>query len=290
MWITIAEDISQKTGDKFVIENRRSVGGGCINQGYTITDNNRTYFVKLNQASQVDMFAAESLGLEEMWSTKTIRVPQPICYGTADNSAYIVQEYLELGRSSGNNAWEEMGRKLAEMHKTTSDRGFGWERNNTIGSTPQINTWKSDWVEFFAEHRIGYQLKLAKRRGGQFSQGESLIKAIPELLANHHPQPSLVHGDLWSGNASVTAEGEPVIFDPATYYGDREVDLAMTELFGRFPASFYHGYNAVWPLDSGYELRKNLYNLYHIINHFNLFGGSYESQANRMISQLLSKV
>lgn len=290
MWTIIAEHISQETGEKFVIENRRSVGGGCINQGYTITDNDRTYFVKLNQASQVDMFAAEALGLQEMWSTKTIRVPQPICYGTADNSAYIVQEYLKLGRTGGNNAWEEMGRKLAEMHKTTSDLGFGWERNNTIGSTPQINTWTSDWVEFFAEHRIGYQLKLAKRRGGQFSQGESLIRTIPELLANHHPQPSLVHGDLWSGNASVTVEGEPVIFDPATYYGDREVDLAMTELFGRFPASFYHGYNAVWPLDSGYELRKNLYNLYHIINHFNLFGGSYESQANRTISQLLSQV
>jgi fructosamine-3-kinase len=296
MWTAISEHISEVTGEKFVIENRRSVGGGCINQGYAIGNSDRTYFVKLNQADQVDMFAAEALGLKEMWSTKTIRVPQPICYGTTNNSAYIVQEYLELGRSGGNNAWQEMGRKLAAMHlrSPTSLRsrgsGFGWERNNTIGSTPQINTWTSDWVEFFAEHRIGYQLKLAKRRGGQFSQGESLIKAIPKLLANHHPQPSLVHGDLWSGNASVTAAGEPVIFDPATYYGDREVDIAMTELFGRFPASFYHGYNEVWPLDSGYELRQTLYNLYHIINHFNLFGGSYESQANRMISQLLSKV
>ncbi|MBE9226103.1 fructosamine kinase family protein [Phormidium sp. LEGE 05292] len=290
MWTTIAEHISEVTGEKLVVENRRSVGGGCINQGYVIGDRNRTYFVKLNQASEIDMFAAEALGLKEMWSTETIRVPQPICYGTADNSAYIVQEYLELGRSGGNHAWSEMGRNLAAMHKATSNQGFGWERNNTIGSTPQINTWTSDWVEFFAEHRISYQLKLAKRRGGQFSQGESLIKAITKLLANHHPQPSLVHGDLWSGNASVTAAGEPVIFDPATYYGDREVDIAMTELFGRFPASFYQGYNAVWPLDSGYELRKTLYNLYHIINHFNLFGGSYESQANSMISQLLSKV
>jgi fructosamine-3-kinase len=290
MWTKIAERISEITGEKFVVENCRSVGGGCINQGYAISNSNRTYFVKLNEASQVDMFAAEALGLKQMWSTKTIRVPEPICYGTTDNSAYIVQEYLELGRGSGDNAWSEMGRNLAEMHKFSSNKGFGWERNNTIGSTPQINTWTSNWTEFFVEHRIGYQLKLAKRRGGQFSQGESLLKAIPELLANHQPQSSLVHGDLWSGNASVTAEGEPVIFDPATYYGDREVDIAMTELFGRFPASFYQGYNAVWPLDSGYELRKTLYNLYHIINHFNLFGGSYESQANRMISQLLSKV
>ena len=119
---------------------------------------------------------------------------------------------------------------------------------------------------------------------------ELLLKAIPELLANYHPQPSLVHGDLWSGNASVTASGEPTIFDPATYYGDREVDIAMTELFGGFPAAFYRAYNLAWPLDSGYESRKTLYNLYHILNHFNLFGGSYESQANRTINQILGKI
>lgn len=290
MWTKIAEHISSVTGEKFEVKSRRSIGGGCINQGYAIADSKRTYFVKLNQASQVDMFEAEALGLQEMWETQTIRIPQPICWGTANDSAYIVQEYLELGRGGGTAAWEEMGRNLAAMHKATSSKGFGWKLNNTIGSTPQINTWTSDWAEFFAEHRIGYQLKLAKRRGGNFSQGEVLLKAIPELLANYHPQPSLVHGDLWSGNASVTVSGEPTIFDPATYYGDREVDIAMTELFGGFPAAFYRAYNEVWPLDSGYESRKTLYNLYHILNHFNLFGGSYESQANRMINQILGKI
>ncbi len=117
-------------------------------------------------------------------------------------------------------------------------------------------------------------------------QQEKLLAAIPELLA-HQVQPSLVHGDLWGGNAGCTASGEPVIFDPATYFGDREVDIAMTELFGGFPAAFYKGYNEVFPLDAGYEQRKTLYNLYHILNHFNLFGGSYASQANRMIDQIL---
>ncbi len=179
-----------------------------------------------------------------------------------------------------------MGRKLAAMHKASSSQGFGWKINNTIGSTPQINTWTTDWAEFYIKHRLGYQFQLARRRGGNFPSSEKLLAAIPELLA-HQVQPSLVHGDLWGGNAGCTISGEPVIFDPATYFGDREVDIAMTELFGGFPAAFYQGYNEVFPLDTGYEQRKTLYNLYHILNHFNLFGGGYASQANRMIDQIL---
>ncbi|HEY9850535.1 MAG TPA: fructosamine kinase family protein [Leptolyngbyaceae cyanobacterium] len=288
MWTKVADRISQVTKEEFQVNQRRSVGGGCINQGYAISNSQKTYFVKVNQSAGLDMFEAEAIGLQQMWDTHTIRVPKPLCWGIADNSAYLVLEWLDIVSGGGNSVWEEMGRQLAGMHKATSSQGFGWERNNTIGSTLQINHWKSDWAEFFAEHRIGYQLKLANRRGGNFSQGERLIEAIPELLANHQPQPSLVHGDLWSGNASVTSSGEPVIFDPATYYGDREVDLAMTELFGGFPAAFYRGYNEAWPLDPGYEQRKTLYNLYHVLNHYNLFGGSYGSQANRTIEQILN--
>ncbi|MEG4842752.1 fructosamine kinase family protein [Microcoleus sp. B9-D4] len=304
MWDNIAARISEVTGDSFFIDNRRSVSGGCINQGYAISSSSRTYFAKINQVSQVAMFEAEALGLQQMRVTQTIRVPEPICWGTEGNSAYIVLEWLDLGGRGGDRAWEEMGRKLAAMHKYTPPsppflRGreevnsgllrtaFGWDMNNTIGSTVQINNWTANWAEFWAEHRIGYQLKLARRRGGNFPQEERLLKVIPELLAGYEPQPSLVHGDLWGGNAGVTSAGEPVIFDPATYLGDREVDIAMTELFGGFPAQFYRGYNQVWPLDSGYEKRKTFYNLYHILNHFNLFGGSYESQANQMINRIL---
>ncbi|MCU0545823.1 MAG: fructosamine kinase family protein [Oscillatoriaceae cyanobacterium Prado104] len=303
MWDKIAKRISETTAENFQIENRRSVSGGCINQGYAISNNSRTYFAKLNQASQIAMFEAEALGLQQMLDTQTIRVPKPICWGTAGNSAYIVLEWLDLGGRGGDRAWEEMGRKLAQMHRYTPSQGghggtaptkgekkagFGWDINNTIGSTPQVNNWTVDWAQFWAEHRIGYQLKLGRRRGGNFPRGENLLTAIPRLLENHKPQPSLVHGDLWGGNAAVTSAGEPVIFDPAAYWGDREVDIAMTELFGGFPAAFHRGYNEVWPLDSGYQKRKILYNLYHILNHFNLFGGGYESQANQMINQILS--
>ena len=311
MWDKISAHISEVTGDKFAIDNRRSVSGGCINQGYAISSTSRTYFTKINQASQVAMFEAEALGLQQMRETQTIRVPEPICWGIEGNWAYIVLEWLDLGGRGGDTAWAEMGRKLAGMHKFTlpqskADTGtqplqrageeanstlfnprFGWDMNNTIGSTLQVNNWTTNWAEFWAKHRIGYQLNLAKNRGGHFSQGERLLKLIPELLVSHEPKPSLVHGDLWGGNAGITPGGESVIFDPATYFGDREVDLAMTELFGGFPAAFYRGYNQVWPLDSGYEKRKTLYNLYHILNHFNLFGGSYESQANQMINRIL---
>lgn len=293
MWEKVSEHISQVTGEKFQASDTLSVGGGCINQGYHLTDGSRNYFVKLNQASQISMFEAEALGIKQMWETHTIRVPKPLCWGTEENSAYIVMEWLEMGGRSHTEAMIEMGRKLAMMHQWTpaddypGKHQFGWEINNTIGSTPQINTWTENWAEFWANHRIGYQLKLAKKRGGHFDNAEVLIEKIPELLAGHQPKPSLVHGDLWGGNASVTADGEPVIFDPATYYGDREVDLAMTELFGSFSPAFYRGYDELFPLDEGYANRKTLYNLYHILNHFNLFGGSYGSQANRMIQQLL---
>jgi fructosamine-3-kinase len=287
MWTQIAAHISQVTGQVFQARENRSVGGGCINRGYRLSDRDRTYFVKLNQADQIAMFEAEAAGLHEIKASHTIAVPTPICYGTAAGSAYLVLEWLELG-GGGRATWEAMGRKLAAMHKTQSHHGFGWQRNNTIGSTPQVNPWTADWTEFWTEHRIGYQLQLARHKGGQFPQATRLLAVIPDLLADHKPQASLVHGDLWSGNAAFTRSGEPVIFDPATYYGDREVDLAMTELFGGFPAEFYRGYNQILPLETGYSQRKVLYNLYHILNHFNLFGGGYDAQANRMIEQLIS--
>jgi len=286
MWPEIAAHISQVTDQEFKGNHHRSVGGGSVNQAHAFSDGHQTYFVKTNQANQLAMFEAEAIGLEQMYATATIRVPKPICWGTAGRSAYIVLEWLDFGYGN-HDAWSEMGRQLAAMHRVTSEQGFGWDQDNTIGFIPQKNLWTADWVTFFRDRRIGFQLQLAQQKGGHFPRGEELMQAIPQLLADHHPEPSLVHGDLWSGNAAVTKAGEPVILDPATYYGDREVDLAMSELFGSFPNDFYRAYDAAYPIPSGYTRRKTLYNLYHIINHFNQFGGGYESQANRMIDRLL---
>jgi fructosamine-3-kinase len=285
MWDTIEAQIQHATGMSFNPSDRRSVSGGSINQASRISDGQQSYFVKLNQANQVTMFEAEALGLEDLAASRSIRVPQPICWGTVKNNSYIVLEWIDLGRGTPS-AWVELGRQLAYLHRTASAKGFGWARNNTIGSTPQPNPWMQDWADFFIEHRIGYQLQLAQSRGANFAHADRLLRAIASQLS-HHPAPSLVHGDLWSGNAGFSAAGEPVIFDPAVYWGDREVDIAMTELFGGFPQEFYEGYRAEWPLDSGYEQRKRIYNLYHILNHFNLFSGSYRAQAEQMMAQII---
>lgn len=287
-WEEIGREIAKATGMPFAVRDRWSVGGGSINTSYTIADGERRYFLKLNQPNQSDMFAAEALGLQQLHQTQAIRVPVPVCWGEASGCSYIVLEYLDLSGRGTQAAWATMGRQLAAMHRHgTSDR-FGWQRTNTIGSTPQLNSWCESWADFFAEYRIGYQVKLGRRRGGDFPKPEVAIAAVREFLRDREPEPSLVHGDLWSGNAAMTEAGEPVIFDPAAYYGDREVDLAMTEMFGGFPPAFYEGYNAAWSLDPGYRQRKEIYNLYHILNHFNLFGGGYGYQASQVLDRLLN--
>ena len=283
MWDEIAIAISQATGVKFTSDRRQAQSGGCINQTTKISDGKRDFFVKTNTAHQLDMFVAEAIALQQIYATKTILVPQPICRGIAGEAAYLVLESLDLG---GGQDWEAMGRNLAAMHRVTSDRGFGWDRDNTIGATPQINNWTNSWLDFWREYRLAFQIRLAKRKGWRCSiPEEKIYAALPEFFRDYQPQPSMVHGDLWGGNADFV-NGEPVIFDPALYFGDREVDLAMTELFGGFPSKFYRAYNAAYPLDAGYQKRKTLYNLYHILNHFNLFGGGYGSQANRMIESI----
>lgn len=292
MWTEISTKITQVTGKVFEIVERKSLSGGCINQVYLISNNTDRYLLKLNQPSLIEMFVAEAAGLSEISLTDAINIPTPICDGVTREHSYLVLEYLDLTTRVTTQSWTEMGRNLAMMHRhqISSESKFGWQIDNTIGSTAQINTWESDWATFFTQHRIGYQLQLALSKGGDFPRAAELLVIIPQILCEHHPQPSLVHGDLWSGNASFTTTGIPVIFDPATYWGDREVDIAMTELFGGFPAAFYQGYNDVYPLDPGYSQRKNLYNLYHILNHYNLFGGSYQSQANSSIESILSTV
>lgn len=286
MWKEIAQAITQATDQEFAIANTTSVSGGCINQGYRISGNGTEYFVKLNDAAKVEMFTAETIGLKQMYATQTITVPLPICWGIAENSSYIVLQWLDL--ASGSNAdWKAMGQNLAAMHREGQGKGFGFEVNNTIGSTPQINNWMENWADFFAEQRIGYQLKLAQRNGGNFPDLNRVVEAVRARLGDHQPESSILHGDLWSGNAAIAANGSPVIFDPATYYGDRETDIAMTELFGGFPGTFYQGYNEAWQLDSSYQQRKSIYNIYHVLNHFNLFGGSYGSQANRIMQEII---
>jgi len=285
----IESAISAATGKAFHIDKQNHVGGGDINTAMKISGSNKDYFLKLNSASLLDMFEAEAAGLSDLASAGAIRVPEPVCTGISGSQAFIVMEYLDL---AGRGSMSTFGEQLAEMHRHASER-YGWHRDNTIGSTPQHNDWNDDWINFWAEHRLGYQLELAATRGigsSAIKTGEKLQARLGDFFTGYQPEPSLLHGDLWSGNYGFLSNGEAVIFDPATYYGDREADLAMTELFGGFGGKFYAGYNASWPLDEGYKIRKTLYNAYHILNHFNMFGGGYGSQAESMMARLLAEV
>ena len=287
LWKTVSEQISQSTGKPFHSKRQRSVGGGCINQAFIIDDSQNAYFVKTNRDDLASMFVAEAAGLNEILASQSVRAPQPICPGVAEGQAYLVLEYLQLGSGDSRSA-EDLGRQLAQMHRATRPH-YGWDIENTIGSTPQINTWDDDWVRFFGQQRLRYQLQLTQDKT-MLGLGEQLIAVLPAFFDQRIPA-SLLHGDLWGGNWGADENGRAVIFDPATYYGDRESDLAMTELFGGFPPRFYDAYRDAYPLDSaGYAVRKNLYQLYHILNHCNMFGGSYCGQANHMIQRLLAEV
>jgi fructosamine-3-kinase len=243
------------------------VSGGCIHDCYEVTVGGKQRFLKANESRYADAFAAEADGLAALRGAG-LRAPEPVAHGVAGEHAYLLLEYLDL---KGKGDFAALGRMLATAHRKPGPR-FGWARDNYIGSTPQLNGWCDDWAEFWRERRLRPQIELARRNGFDVPP----VDPGP-VLQNHEPQPSLLHGDLWSGNAGFTAQG-PVVFDPAVYYGDREADLAMTELFGGFPREFYGAYNEVFPLPAGYEKRKHLYNLYHLLNHLNLFGGGYLGQ------------
>jgi fructosamine-3-kinase len=264
----------------------REQGGSALNATWRLEAPDAAWFVKVNGADRLPMLEAEAAGLAELAARGAVRVPRPVATGREGAHAFLVLEWLDIG-GGGHDA--ALGRALAALHRHTAPR-FGWHRDNTIGTTPQQNGWCEDWCTFFGERRLAPQLARIARGGDAdlAAAGRRVIAALPTLLAGHAPSPSLLHGDLWSGNAGALANGEPVIFDPAVYYGDREADLAMTELFGGFGRSFYAAYEAAWPLPPGYPRRRRLYNLYHVLNHANLFGGGYHAQARAMIDALLA--
>lgn len=286
----IAQQISDATGKPFDIQTSKSISGGDINRAFLLQGASARYFVKLNRVDLVEMFAAEFAGLNALAQTKTVKVPQPIMFGQTTNISFLVLEFLELKRTTPQSE-HLFGEQLAQLH-LLKQPFWGWQIDNTIGSTPQKNARAENWVTFWREKRLGFQLQLAAQKGyGSQLQvlGEKLSERLDDFFVNYTPQPSLLHGDLWGGNVSTTEQNQPVMFDPACYFGDRETDLAMTELFGGFSQNFYAAYNGVWQLDDGYKIRKNLYNLYHILNHVNLFGSGYAAQATQMMQKLLAQ-
>lgn len=286
-WKSLGEELRQATS--LVMRGDPSrVHGGDISAAWRVATDAGHVFVKTGARTAGDAFAAEAAGLDELGASNAVRTPRVLACGTTDRDAFIVLEWLEL-EAPGARVAERFGRQLAALHGVSSDR-HGWRRDNTIGLTPQVNAWSDSWTEFFRERRLRYQLELAYQRGfrGELeTAGTRLLDALPELLHGHEPRPSLLHGDLWAGNFAAWRD-QPVLFDPAVYYGDRETDLAMTRLFGGFSPRFYAAYEEAWPLAEGAERRIGVYQLYHVLNHLNLFGGAYLEQALSLIRRALS--
>ncbi len=292
-WKSVVADIERATGRAFSVKHQQSLAGGSINAAYLLSGDQARYFVKTNAPGKKAMFEAEAKGLFALAASNTIKVPVPICVGDDGSQSYLVLQYLEL---NGRANQVLLGEQLAAMHRVTAEQ-FGWEINNTIGATLQRNVWMTDWVEFWRTQRLGFQLQLAAQNGygGKLQLlGEKLLIEMPKLFSGRKITPSMLHGDLWGGNVAGLNDGmedsTPVIFDPAFYYGDREADLAMTYVFGGFSADFYSSYENASPLDAGFAVRKTFYNIYHIINHLNLFGGGYHHQSIQMLEQVLAEI
>jgi protein-ribulosamine 3-kinase len=292
----IAREISVRISARCRPVPERSVSGGSINECYLWHSDAGPMFVKVAPSALLSMLEAEASGLQELAAAHAVRVPGVLGVGHARESAFLALEWIETG-APNRDSERKLGERLAAQHRITA-REFGWHRDNTIGRTPQHNGWMSDWTEFFRERRLRYQLELAARSGFEelVEPGGRLLESVGKVLAGHEVQPSLLHGDLWGGNWLVDSRGEPVIFDPAVYYGDPEADLAMTHLFGGFGRPFYEAYERAVAAggfrqsDKGLETRFELYNLYHVLNHANLFCGGYAAQARAMIEGLLAQL
>ena len=295
----LAQRIAQSIGDALEIHLEPTaterVAGGCIHEAWKLTgetaEGTRHFFVKANAMDAKPMLAAEADGLAAIRAAACIRVPDTVVLDGDEERAWLVLEWLELASLSPRSA-AALGTALAAQHRLPQSQ-FGWEKDNFIGASPQANGFAHDWLDFWRDKRLVAQLRMAARNrlpSKTIDRGERLAADCDALFRNYKPERSLLHGDLWGGNASSLPDATPVVFDPAVYVGDRECDIAMTELFGGFPRDFMAAYSTAWPLDDGYRARRDFYNLYHVLNHANLFAGGYVAQAGAQIERLLAEI
>ncbi len=284
-----AAALSAALGCKVAPQPAAAVHGGCINTCWRWETGRGPVFVKVAAGERLPMLEAERDGLAELRAAQAVRVPEPLAVTGFAGGALLALEWIDFAPDDAASD-ARLGEQLAWLHRAQAGR-YGLGRDNTIGSTAQRNGWRNDWVAFLREQRLAFQLDLAlaNGHGGRLQdRGRRLLEVMDVFFATYRPVPSLLHGDLWGGNRGTDAAGQPVIYDPAVYFGDREADIAMTRLFGGFGPRFYTAYVATWPMDQAAGTRRDLYNLYHVLNHLNLFGGGYRAQAEEMIDRLLA--
>jgi protein-ribulosamine 3-kinase len=292
---TLERAVMDATHADWELVSSEPVAGGCIHEALCLIGEDATgakkYFAKIAVMERLPMLVAEAEGLAALRAAAALRTPAVIAQGDDGESAWLILEWLDLealGPASG----AALGIALAAQHRIPQGK-FGWEKDNFIGASPQANGWSDDWLAFWRDRRVHAQLRMAMAKrypSKMIDRGERLLVDCEAFFSTHRPVPSLLHGDLWGGNAAALADGTPVVFDPAVYCGDREADVAMTELFGGFPKDFHAAYRNAWPLDDGYAVRRDFYNLYHVLNHANLFAGGYVEQSVRAIERLLAEI
>jgi len=278
-------------GKTIQIKSFEAIGGGCINETQALKlSNGERVFLKYNPSAPKNFFTAEADGLRLLGKSKNgPNVPSPLGVSTESNPHFLVLEYIDSSAPQDGFA-SRFGQALAEMHRETQEQ-YGLDYDNFIGKTVQKNNLELDGLVFFREHRIRFQQELARKGRGlpkpMDKRLDLFCEKLETLLDLGDEKPALLHGDLWSGNYFASHDQVPYIFDPAVYFGLREADLAMTEMFGRPPKEFYSAYQEVFPIQPGYNKRKEIYNLYHLLNHYNLFGGSYLEQADQTVRSFL---
>ncbi|MEA3336245.1 MAG: fructosamine kinase family protein [Chloroflexota bacterium] len=298
---TLSRALTDSLGELFGATPRdiRRVGGGDISQAARVTLGSQIILVKWHsqppqpREGWLEMFEAEARGLQLLASTGTLRVPRVLGHGgkQSDRPAFIVMSWIERGSGQRGDAGAALGRGLSAMHRVSGKR-YGLDHGNYCGATPQDNAWCDSWIEFYGRRRLGFQMELAGQRGRMPRQRrqrlERLIANLDGWIDESQCQPSVLHGDLWGGNWMIDTAGEPVLIDPAVYYGEREAELGMCHLFGGFPSQFFQAYDEAWPPAPGRDERISLYKLYHVLNHLNLFGEGYGSQVDDILRRYVS--
>ncbi len=268
--------LKQIFGESIRLTDSSSTSGGCIHNTVKLTTNRGNYFLKWNENISDDMFEKEGKGLKLLFQADEIKVPEVISFGELEDKKYLLMEYLEPSPQIAG-YWEDFGISLANLHRNHLNNKYGLDHDNYIGSLYQKNNFRNSWIDFFREERLEAQLQLALKNGLVSSEFASRYQKFYNLLPNLLPEnpPSLLHGDLWNGNFMTGPDGKACLIDPAVYYGNREIELAFTRMFGGFDSQFYSSYHDAYPLEPGFDLRVEIYNMYPSMVHVNLFGTSY---------------
>lgn len=282
------EVLKKELGIPVKVKSTTFKSGGCINNAITLTTNEGDFFLKWQSGIPEDMFQKEAEGLKLLADAGSVKIPDMIAYGKMEGKYYLLMENIESAPPS-NNYWEHFGEALADMHQNNTAEKYGLSHDNYIGKLPQPNDFHENWIDFFIEHRLEYQLKLAIQNGlvstGLIERYRNFYELLPGLLPVD--KPALLHGDMWSGNVMVGENGKVCLIDPAVYYGHREIELAFTQMFGGFSYDFYDAYASAYPLDPGFDERVAIYNIYPHMVHVNLFGRSYLNGVESVLRRYL---